>query len=469
MITKTSRYEKSVIIITDILIFIISYLFALWFRMHSHLFPPSGSFAFSWKHSITLLGVVIFQIYIFSQNGLYREKNFLRRIRQIPILIKSSIITVFFVLFFSYLTQGNPFLERRSVLVIAVTVQTILLIFFRIFVFRRIFHSLLKKGIGKENVLLIGDETITERLRNSLYDFDRFRFNVTKPLSSTEATIDSLKNTVEKRDINTMFLVEEGLSKDFIMNAIAYAKNNNIQIFLLSNMFDLAISKVDMTTFEGIPVIDLSLPSTYSLHTLSKRIFDIIGSLALMIVLSPIFIIVAIMIKFDSKGPIFFRQERVGKNGKKFKMLKFRSMYVNNDNSKHKEYVAKLIKEGSRDPSGSFKIVNDPRITNVGKFIRKFSLDEFPQLENVFKGDMSLVGPRPPLQYEVENYDEWHKRRLSVRPGMTGMWQVSGRNQVGFEDMVLLDIYYVENWTVWLDLQILLKTIPVVLFKRDGS
>ncbi|MGE3062572.1 MAG: sugar transferase [bacterium] len=469
MITKTTKYEKTVIVVTDILIFIISYLFALWFRMHSHLFPQASAFNFSWNHTITLLGVVIFQIYMFNQNGLYKEKNFLRRIRQIPILIKSSIITIFFVLFFSYLTKGNPFLERRSVIVIAVTVQTILLIFFRIFVFRRIFHSLLKKGIGKENVLLIGDEVITERLRNSLYDFDRFRFNVTPPISSADATIDVLKKAVDKRDINTMFLIEEGLSKDFIMNVIAFAKNNSIQIFLLSNMFDLAISKVDMTTFEGIPVIDLSLPSTYSLHAFSKRLFDIAGSLMLILLLSPMFMLIALMIKFDSKGPVFFRQERIGKNGKKFRMLKFRSMFVNNDDSKHKEYVTKLIKEGSRDSSGVFKIVDDPRITRVGRFIRKWSLDEFPQLENVFLGDMSLVGPRPPLQYEVENYDEWHKRRLSVRPGMTGMWQVSGRNKVGFEDMVLLDIYYVENWTIWLDLQILLKTIPVVLFKRDGS
>ena len=468
MIAKTSKYEKTVIIFTDIVIFIISYIFALWFRMHSNLFPSASPLTFSLKHTITLIGVVMFQIYMFNQNGLYKEKNFLRRIRQIPILIKSSVITVFFVLFFSYLTQGNPFLERRSVLVIAVTVQTLLLIFFRIFVFRRIFHSLLKKGIGKENVLIIGDEEKTERLKNALYDFDRFRFNIISPLKSKDVHIKMLKETIEKKDINTIFLIEEELSKDFIMNAIAYAKNNNIQIFLLSNMFDIAISKVDMTTFEGIPVIDLSLPSTYSLHLFSKRIFDIFGSFFLILILSPMFILISILIKLDSKGPVFFRQERVGKNGKKFKMLKFRSMYINNDDSSHKEYITKLIKKEHKDSSGTYKIIDDPRITRVGKFIRKWSLDEFPQLENVFKGQMSLVGPRPPLQYEVENYDEWHKRRLSVYPGMTGLWQVSGRNKIGFEDMVLLDIYYVENLTIWLDMQILLKTIPVILLKRDG-
>jgi undecaprenyl-phosphate galactose phosphotransferase len=411
----------------------------------------------------------VFQIYVFNQNGLYKEKTFLRRIRQIPILLKSSIITIFFVLFFSYLTQGNPFLERRSVVVIAITMQTILLIFFRIFVFRRIFHSLLRKGIGKENVVLIGDDIKTERLKIALYDFDRFRFNVIAPLNCNSVNIKILRETVEKKDITTMFLVEDGLSKDFIMNAIAYAKNNSIQIFLLSNMFDIAISKVDVTTFEGIPVIDLSLPSTYNLHSLFKRIFDIMASFFMMLLLSPMFILVAALIKIDSKGPVFFKQERIGKNGKKFKMLKFRSMYVNNDSSIHKEYVTNLIKNGAKDSSGVYKLMDDPRITRVGKFIRKWSLDEFPQLENVFIGEMSLVGPRPPLQYEVENYDEWHKRRLSVNPGMTGLWQISGRNKIGFEDMVLLDIYYVENWTIWLDLQILLKTIPVVLFKRDGG
>lgn len=470
MINKNSPLEKGLIIVFDIIIITCSYLLALYFRLHSGFFKPTGaSFHLTLSHIMTLSGVVLFQIYIFYQNDLYSEKTFLRRIKQIPIIIRSSVITIFIVLFFSYLTKGNPFLERRSVIVIAIFLQIIFLSFFRLYVFRRFFQSLLKKGIGKENVVLIGQAVIIERLKNALYDFDKYRFTVKGMIETDKADFGHIKEKIFSCSADTVFVVEEGLSKDLIMNIIALCKNNSIDIFLLSDMFDMAISKIDVSTFEGIPVVDLSLPRTYFAHLFSKRVFDILLSSILLVVLSPLFLVVALLIKLDSKGPVIFKQDRIGKGGRPFKMFKFRTMYTDNDPTIHKEYVTRLIKEGKKDESGVFKISEDPRITNIGKFLRKHSLDELPQIENVFMGHMSLVGPRPPLQYEVENYDEWHKRRLAVHPGMTGLWQVSGRNRIGFEDMVLLDIYYVENWTIWLDIQIILKTIPVVFFKHDGK
>ena len=181
--------------------------------------------------------------------------------------------------------------------------------------------------------------------------------------------------------------------------------------------------------------------------------------------------IIAFSIKLNSPGPVFYTATAVGKNGKKFKMYKFRSMRENMNSDIHKNYVTKLIKGeisngGKKDQP--LKIVDDPRITSVGKFLRKYSLDELPQLINVIKGDMSLVGPRPCLPYEYEIYLEWHKKRTSIRPGITGIWQVAGRSSVLFEDMILMDLYYIYNRRISLDFSILYETI-FVMFGKQGA
>jgi lipopolysaccharide/colanic/teichoic acid biosynthesis glycosyltransferase len=201
-----------------------------------------------------------------------------------------------------------------------------------------------------------------------------------------------------------------------------------------------------------------------------KRSMDIAGSLLMLIAMSPIFCAIAAAIKLTSKGPILFRQQRIGEYGTAFTFLKFRSMYVNNDASEHKEYVRQLIAgQAAKQPTdgegeGVFKLTNDPRITTVGSFLRRTSLDELPQFLNVLRGDMSLVGPRPPVPYEVEAYATWHRRRLlEAKPGITGLWQVQGRSRVGFDDMVRLDLRYARNCSPWLDLKILVQTPKAVI------
>jgi exopolysaccharide biosynthesis polyprenyl glycosylphosphotransferase len=194
-----------------------------------------------------------------------------------------------------------------------------------------------------------------------------------------------------------------------------------------------------------------------------KRLFDIISSAAALVVLSPLLLTVALIIKLTSRGPIFFKQKRVGLHGKPFNMLKFRSMVVNAE-----ELKAKL--EALNEQTGPvFKIKNDPRITPIGRFIRKYSIDELPQLLNVLRGEMSVVGPRPPLPSEVEKYAAWQRRRLSVRPGLTCIWQVSGRNQISFEEWMYLDMQYIDNWTLMTDLSLILKTVPVVITGNGAS
>lgn len=207
-----------------------------------------------------------------------------------------------------------------------------------------------------------------------------------------------------------------------------------------------------------------------------KRALDIFGSAGLLLVLSPVMIATAIAVRATSPGPALFKQERLGRFGKSFRIFKFRSMSNKNDDKAHREYVAKLIAGQTADINNGdaenpvYKMTSDPRITRVGHFIRKTSIDELPQLFNVLLGDMSLVGPRPPLRYEAEKYQVWHLRRiLEVRPGITGLWQVIGRSTTSFDEMVRLDLRYIREWSFWMDIRILLGTVRVVLMRSGGA
>ena len=205
-----------------------------------------------------------------------------------------------------------------------------------------------------------------------------------------------------------------------------------------------------------------------------KRLLDIIGSLAMIILFSPVFLIIVFLVKRSSKGPILFRQTRLGQFGKQFGFLKFRSMYVNSDSAIHEQYIEDYIIKGktageSDEGTPVFKIGEDPRVTSIGHFIRKTSLDELPQFFNVLKGDMSLVGPRPPIPYELKRYDVWHRRRiLETKPGITGIWQVHGRSKATFDEMVRMDLHYARNRSIWMDVALLLKT-PFAVLKGDGA
>jgi lipopolysaccharide/colanic/teichoic acid biosynthesis glycosyltransferase len=206
------------------------------------------------------------------------------------------------------------------------------------------------------------------------------------------------------------------------------------------------------------------------IYPVLKRLLDIIIALSMVIILAPVMLVVAIAIKLDSKGPIIFRQTRIGKNHQPFTFYKFRSMCHNADSTVHKQFVQSLIngKTAESRCNGTYKLTTDKRITRVGKFIRKASLDELPQLFNIIKGDMTLVGPRPPIPYEVAEYKDWHHRRLDVTPGLTGLWQVEGRSLVSFDEMCAMDIAYVERRSLLLDLVLMVETIPVVLSGRGA-
>jgi len=333
---------------------------------------------------------------------------------------------------------------------------------------------------GKPFLLMLID---TRKLINSKNGKTIFRKIVSQLNLHTRET-DIKGWHVHKSVIGVIFTEISEQDKDFIFETITHRVQDSLFFIIESKYFHemkLSLqwfpnkSNGEENTYEPDPVFypDVIERALHRVFFLSiKRIIDIIGSVSALIVFSPLFILIPILIKTGSRGPVFFRHERLGMFGKKFMFLKYRSMRADNDDSVHREYIKNLItsqnaEDGNSDKPGEnglYKIKDDPRVTLIGKVLRKTSLDELPQLLNVFKGDMSLVGPRPPIPYEYDEYKIWHTRRvIEVKPGITGLWQVEGRSSTSFDEMVRLDLKYIREWSLWLDIKIILKTPWVVL------
>lgn len=274
--------------------------------------------------------------------------------------------------------------------------------------------------------------------------------------------LDDIPKLLETYSVDEVIFMVPRSKLNLIENSLYVCETQGVRASIAADIFELKIAKSHQTELEGTPLIVFETTVAEEWQRFVKRAIDIAVSGLSIIVLSPLFLAVAIMIKWSSPGPVFFIQKRVSLNNRKFILYKFRSMY--------KGAAKKQADIADRNMMSGpvFKVKDDPRITPVGRILRKFSIDELPQLFNVFVGHMSLVGPRPPLPKEVKQYEPWQRRRLSMRPGLTCLWQVSGRNRIGFEEWMKLDLQYIDNWSLWLDFRIMAKTIPVVLFGKGG-
>ncbi len=402
------------------------------------------------------VGVIL--LVLFAINGMYSLKTSHKLSREISKVIWFSIIWILLIIAYYFVIREFPF--SRLVLIYSF-VLTIIYISLGRYIINKLQRFFLKMGFGKRRVLFVGLNQVTDEL-TKVFKND-LRFEVVGAIDADE--INELNKFITEKNVDELIQTKSDLSKGHSEDILDFCRENHIQYNFVPDIVQVQRTNIDITTPSGIPLISLKPTPLDGWGRVLKRIFDILGSLFGLILFSPILLITAIAIKLDGKGTILFkflddgtRVKRVGQFGRFFNFYKFRSMKPNTHNLRYTE----LAKDNIRKDSPMVKIKNDPRVTSVGKFIRKWSVDELPQLWNVFVGDMSLVGPRPHLPEEVEKYDKHHKFVLSLKPGITGMAQISGRSNLDFEKEIQLDTYYIENWSLWLDIKIILKTFKVV-------
>jgi exopolysaccharide biosynthesis polyprenyl glycosylphosphotransferase len=286
--------------------------------------------------------------------------------------------------------------------------------------------------------------------------------------------IKGLPDAIRESRANEVIITDPKVSGDSLFDVMMrVGRRRGVEFRIAPSLFNCLPRKTEIDQIGALPMIRLFREPLSNSARIIKRASDIVIASIALALLSPLWLILALAIKLDSRGPVFYKQERVGMDGRIFLFYKFRTMRVDSDDAAHREYQQKYIAgraeatlvEGERP---AYKLVSDARITRVGRWLRRLSLDELPQLLNVLRGDMSVVGPRPPIPYEVEAYQLWHRKRLDMKPGLTGLWQVSGRNRLPFDEMVRLDLFYIENWSLLLDLKILLRTLPVMLRGDDA-
>lgn len=418
--------------------------------------PDLGSFpAFPTYIKISIIGAIVFLILLsfFHLYSLRVTDSLSVEIRKI---FSASLIWLMATITYYFVIREFPF--SRLVLFYAFGFLFLYVSFGRI-VIKNIQLALLRRGIGKRHIVFVGENLIAEELRQI---FEQ---------SEGVTIIGVVKNFLE---FTGLFSEKRGLIEEVIQTQddhkqaqeiINFCREHHVQYHFVPDLLEVYRSNVEISAVGGIPLISLRPTPLDGWGKVTKRTFDLLASGLGLLLLSPFFLILAIAIKIDSPGTVFFRflddgekAKRIGERGRPFHCLKFRTMKTGTHQMRYTELASRNLRKGSP----LVKIKDDPRITAVGRFLRRFSLDELPQLWNVLAGEMSLVGPRPHLPEEVEKYEKHHKFVLTIRPGITGLAQISGRSDLPFEEEVRLDTYYIENWSVFLDIKILLRTILVV-------
>ena len=417
--------------------------------------------------------------FIFQYNGLYKLNVILNKASHLTSVIKSLFFGILTIIVLSFIFKYFEVLYSRLTLFTFSIIYLAYLFLIRVEILRNVFLKLRNKQF-KRNFIIIGAGKSGKLLATKIILEDSMGINIIGFIDDNKkigedivagkkvlGTINQIQHIIEQNKIDEILVVMDNVSYDRLLEVIDICKELEVNVRLTSELFDIVTKKVSTEKYADFPVVDVSSRINRRFNLVFKRAFDILASIIGLILLSPIFLSIAILVKLSSPGPIFFYQERIGRNGRAFKFYKFRSMFVNKgEDEERKNMMLDFIKDNTGNGK---KVIDEARITKIGKVIRKTSLDELPQLFNVIKGDMSLVGPRPCLPYEFENYVSWQKRRVNVLPGCTGVWQVTGRSSVSFKDSIVLDLYYINNMSPWLDLQILMKTIPVMLFARGGK
>jgi len=420
-------------------------------------------------------------IVIFQHFNLYKLNLFMAFGEQLIAIVKSLLYGLIGLVLITFVFKRLDFVDSRLVIAIFVVTSSIAIFTFRILIFRKLFALASQKKILHRKVLIIGKDRTAKMVAaqisfDSSHGFDVVGF-VNDELPRGErvfediynvGTLGELPRLVKDLDIDELIIAESDVTHQSLLEIIDRAQESKANVRLVSELYNIIPEKVLLEKYLGIPIVKMPQNNENVLFNVYKRVFDVALTMLGMVVLAIPFAIIALLIKLTSKGPVLYKHTRIGKDCKPFEFYKFRTMYTGSDDTMHRDFVNEFIQANGERRQTVHKITDDPRVTRVGRFLRKTSLDELPQLFNVLRGEMSLVGPRPCLPYELEQYKEWHRRRLAVIPGCTGLWQVAGRSAVDFNDMVILDLFYIDNMSPLFDLRIIFRTLPVMLLAKGG-
>lgn len=420
-----------------------------------------------------LLSISFFWIIIFALSGLYNIRGPRSKVEEVYRVVEACSTGLMLVVILIFVFRE---LFSSRFIVLAGWLLAILYIILARLVVRFIQQAMFKYGIGVHNVVIVGSSKSTDILINKFSTQKQLGFEIVKRLRDFSIeTAQELQDFLKTHEVDEVIQTDPNLTKAEILRLYDFADEHHLSFKYVADLLDAKVLKTEVSEIAGLPILEVKKTPLDGWGRISKRLFDLLGSGFLIVLTSPITVLAAIAIKLDSKGPVFFSARddgnpvyRVGQGGKLFRYFKFRSMI----DGAHKyradpAFLAQNTDLRAGTPMMKFK--NDPRITRVGRFIRRWSIDELAELFLVFRGDMSLVGPRPHLPEEVAKYEQSHKKVLTIKPGITGLAQVSGRSDLSFEDEVKLDTYYIENWSLLLDLSILLRTPLAVLRSRKAE
>lgn len=481
-------FECISMVILDALLITIAFYLAYYLRyvvlgdnpvlnaIHNNLFENPGS-----KYNFKLVAfesfaslevcIVIGLIAILAMRRLYTIRLTGSWFRQVWTIIVSC--TIGLALLIAYFFVFQPSSSSRLLVPFLWAIAVVMLCLGRLVV-SGIMGILYRLGLGETRLLVVGSGRLGKTIMQNIaaspnlgYSLVGFLHDLNEPPSDFGrfkmlGTLDDLGTVIRTMQIDEVIIALPAQMHHYAVRTVKMCERLGTSFKLIPDLYELSLSRIDMEAIDGIPLISIKQVSLNKVQRIIVRMIDICVALLVLGLGLPIWLCIGLVIKLTSPGPIIFKQPRVGLNGQIFYMRKFRSMYRDAD----QRLAALMAQNEAQGPI--FKMKKDPRITPIGKFIRSTSLDEIPQLLNVLTGDMSLVGPRPALPSEVARYEEWQRGRLAIKPGLTGLWQVRGRSDISFDEGVLMDLYYIENWSLRLYLQTLLRTIPAVMLRRGA-
>ena len=485
---------KALLVITDALASALSFIFAFIVRQDVAVFASGAGWTWSQDfapYASLLIFVVVIRLLSFRYVDLYRIRGEFSYVNDGLSVFKGVAIGSLLIVAVAFLYRGGfefrAFSYARGVFVVDFFFALVSIGLIRCLM-RSAQTIVRRRQINLIPTLVVGRGTEAALFIREMRERPSLGYRVigvvnTKPADGPRATtyedvpvigdLENLSDAIRDSGANEVIIADEDVQAETLFEVMMRSgRRRGVEFRIAPNLFNCLPRKTEIDQIGVLPMIRLFREPLSSGSRLLKRTFDLLISALAIVLLLPLWLLIALLIKLDSRGPVLYTQERVGMDGRLFLVLKFRTMQAGSDSKVHRDYQRAFIKGSAEANLGetgrpTYKLLADPRITRVGHFLRRTSLDEVPQLLNVLMGDMSVVGPRPPIPYEVEAYELWHRKRLDMKPGLTGLWQVSGRNRLPFEEMVRLDLFYIENWSFLLDLKIILRT-ALVMVGREG-